>query len=227
MAAVDERLVRRDGRLILLFTPPFDQGTLQPGYIKGYVPGIRENGGQYTHAATWVVLATALLGRGDRRAWSCSTCSTRSTTPTTPDGRRALQGRAVRRGGRRLRPARRTPAAAAGPGTPARPPGSTASAWKRSSASGSGATRLLLDPCIPGDWPGFEITYRHRSTTYHIAVENPDGVERGVRALTLDGQPLDGDAVDLADDGQVHEVRVTMGARPSPTPPTGDRPEDA
>ncbi len=66
MAAVDEQLVRRDGGLILLFTPPFDKGKLHPGYIKGYVPGIRENGGQYTHASTWVVQAAALLGQGDR-----------------------------------------------------------------------------------------------------------------------------------------------------------------
>ena len=66
MQAVDEQLVRREDGLILLFTPPFDAGTLQPGYIKGYVPGIRENGGQYTHAATWVVLAAAMQGRGGR-----------------------------------------------------------------------------------------------------------------------------------------------------------------
>ena len=58
--------MRGDDKLIQLFDPPFDKGALQPGYIKGYVPGIRENGGQYTHAATWVVLATALQGRGDR-----------------------------------------------------------------------------------------------------------------------------------------------------------------
>src|SRR5262249_34953756 len=63
---VERRLVRPDGQLIQLFDPPFDRGVLQPGYIKGYVPGIRENGGQYTHAATWVVLATALQGRGGR-----------------------------------------------------------------------------------------------------------------------------------------------------------------
>ena len=68
MAAVEERLVRDADGLILLFTPPFDRGRLEPGYIKGYVPGIRENGGQYTHAATWVVLATALLGQGQRAA---------------------------------------------------------------------------------------------------------------------------------------------------------------
>jgi cellobiose phosphorylase len=66
MQAVHERLVRDADRLILLFDPPFDRGVLEPGYIKGYVPGIRENGGQYTHAATWVVLATALLGQGER-----------------------------------------------------------------------------------------------------------------------------------------------------------------
>src|SRR5208283_1761639 len=66
MAAVEKRLVHTDSKVIQLFEPPFDKGTLQPGYIKGYVPGIRENGGQYTHAAAWVALATALQGRGDR-----------------------------------------------------------------------------------------------------------------------------------------------------------------
>src|SRR4029077_14151035 len=66
MGAVEEFLVKQAEKMILLFTPPFDRGKLQPGYIKGYVPGIRENGGQYTHAAAWVVQATALLGRGNR-----------------------------------------------------------------------------------------------------------------------------------------------------------------
>ena len=138
LGAVDERLVRRDDGLILLFTPPFDTGTLEPGYIKGYVPGIRENGGQYTHAATWVVQAAAAPGRGDRaaelfdlfnpirhadspRPWRATRSSRTSSRPTSTA-------------------CRRTPAAAAGPGTPARPPGSTASAWSRSSASGSRAT---------------------------------------------------------------------------------------
>ena len=65
MAAVDQRLVDTNAKLIRLFTPPFDRGDLEPGYIKGYVPGIRENGGQYTHGVTWVVLAAALQGRGD------------------------------------------------------------------------------------------------------------------------------------------------------------------
>ena len=66
MAAVDEYLVRRDDGLVLLFTPPFDQTPLDPGYIKGYPPGIRENGGQYTHAAIWSMIAFAMLGDGDK-----------------------------------------------------------------------------------------------------------------------------------------------------------------
>ena len=68
MAAVDRQLVRRDDRLVLLFTPPFERTTLDPGYIKGYPPGIRENGGQYTHGAVWSVIAFAMLGDGDRAA---------------------------------------------------------------------------------------------------------------------------------------------------------------
>ena len=71
--------------------------------------------------------------------------------------------------------------------------------------------RLTLDPCIPDDWPGFEIIYRHRSATYRVRVENPHSVERGVRAVTLDGVPQAGAAIALADDGLVHEVRVTLG----------------
>src|SRR5262249_29763014 len=66
IAAVEERLVRKNDRLVLLFCPPFDHGSLQPGYIKGYVPGIRENGGQYTHASRWLILAAAKLGRGQQ-----------------------------------------------------------------------------------------------------------------------------------------------------------------
>jgi cellobiose phosphorylase len=70
--------------------------------------------------------------------------------------------------------------------------------------------RLVLDPCIPGDWPGFELTYRHGSATYRISLENPDGVERGVRSVTLDGEAHSTGAITLADDGAVHEVRIVV-----------------
>ena len=102
MAAVDEHLVRRGDGLVLLFTPPFDQTPLDPGYIKGYPPGIRENGGQYTHAAIWSVIAFAMLGDGDKAGGA--------VLAVEPDQSRqharrrpSLQGRALRRLRRRLR----------------------------------------------------------------------------------------------------------------------------
>ena len=124
MDAVDQRLVRRDHALIQLLDPPFDKSALNPGYIKGYVPGVRENGGQYTHAAIWAAMAFAALG-DSRRAWELFALINPVNHGESPDGDRDLQGRALRRRGRRLRASRRTPAAAAGPGTPARPAGCT------------------------------------------------------------------------------------------------------
>ncbi|MBX6313467.1 MAG: glycosyl transferase family 36, partial [Isosphaeraceae bacterium] len=209
MAAVEQRLVRPEDGLILLFTPPFDKGTLEPGYIKGYVPGIRENGGQYTHAATWVVLAEALLGRG---------------------------GRAVELFGL-LNPIRHaeTPEAVArykvepyvvAADIYGRPPHTGRGGWTWYTGSAAWlyrvgleailgfqrrGDRLALDPRLPGDWPGFEIVYRHRSATYRIVVENPHGVERGVPLITLDGQAHEGGEIPLADDGREHEVRVVLG----------------
>ena len=138
----------RDDGLILLFTPPFDTGTLQPGYIKGYVPGIRENGGQYTHAATWVVQAAAHAGPGRPRR--------RAVRPAQPDPPRRptpRRSRATRSSPTSWPPTstagRRTPAGAAGPGTPARPPGSTASASSDPRLPPRRATGCAIDPCIP------------------------------------------------------------------------------
>ncbi len=139
MEAVDAKLVDRQGRLIRLFTPPFDTEPLDPGYIKGYLPGIRENGGQYTHAAAWVVQAFAALGRGQLAA----------ELLTLLNPIRHAEDPARRRDATRSSPTsspatstagRPTSAAAAGPGTPARPPGSTGRSSSRSSASAATAT---------------------------------------------------------------------------------------
>ena len=132
--------------LILLLTPPFDKTTPSPGYIQGYVPGVRENGGQYTHGALWTVLAFARLGDGDRRR-SSSRCSTRSIT----DGRRTRCS-AIAPSPTWSRPTstrnRRTPGGAAGPGTPGRPAGCIASAWKRSSACRSNVAPCASTPAF-------------------------------------------------------------------------------
>jgi len=210
MEEVDARLVREQDGVILLFTPPFDKGKLQPGYVKGYVPGVRENGGQYTHAATWVVLAAALQGRG-RRAVELFDLLNPVNHATDPDSvaRYKVEPYVVA-----ADIYGRAPHTGRGGWT-----------WYTGSASwlyrvGLEAIlgfhlrgdRLAIDPRISGDWPGFTITYRHRSARYRIAVENPEGVEHGVRSATLDGQGVDPAAIPLLDDGRDHDVVVRMGA---------------
>ena len=209
MASAEEHLVRRDERLILLLAPPFDHSALQPGYIKGYVPGIRENGGQYTHAATWLVQAVALQGRGGD-AYGLFDLLNPIRHSDSPAGVALYKVE---------------PYVLAGD-VYGQPPHTGRGGWTWYTGSAAWlyrvgletllgfhleGDRLLLDPRIPRSWGQFEITYRHRSATYRIVVTNPDGAEHGVRSVALDGQVLDGAGVPLADDGQTHEVVVVMG----------------
>jgi cyclic beta-1,2-glucan glucanotransferase len=209
MESVEKYLVREEDELILLFTPPFDKSALNPGYIKGYVPGIRENGGQYTHAALWTVMATALLGQGDR-AYQLYTLLNPIHHGDTAEAIAQY----------RVEP---YVVAADVYGVP---PHTGRGGWTWYTGSASWMYRIGLevllgfhllgdaftvDPCIPRSWPGFEITYTRGDTRYHIVVANPDGVEKGVRCVTLDGQPAPGGRVPLTDDGSEHQVRVVMG----------------
>ncbi|HSJ96821.1 MAG TPA: glycosyl transferase, partial [Myxococcota bacterium] len=211
MAAVDEHLVRRDDGLVLLFTPPFDRAPVDPGYVKGYPPGVRENGGQYTHAAVWSVIAFAMLGDGDRAAELFSLLD-----PIRHASTRAAVHRY------KVEPY----VACADVYAVAPHVGRGGWSWYTGAAGWlyraglewilgfrvQGAT-LLLDPCIPRGWPGFEIEYRHRSARYQIAVENPHSVSRGVVGIELDGAalPVGAAGVPLADDGATHRVRVVLG----------------
>jgi cyclic beta-1,2-glucan synthetase len=209
MAAVEEKLVRRDPGMILLFTPPFDKGHLQPGYIKGYVPGIRENGGQYTHASTWVVEAAAQLGWGDRAKGYFDLLNPVMHTLTPQQVERYKVEPYV------------VVADIYG-----HPPHTGRGGWTWYTGSAGWLYRVMLEsilgfhlrgnhlriePCIPRAWSSFTIVYRHRSATYHILVENPHGVERGVAEVHVDGQRQEGTEVALQDDGQAHEVRVVLG----------------
>jgi cellobiose phosphorylase len=209
LAAVERRLVRPNGKLIQLFDPPFDRGVLEPGYIKGYVPGIRENGGQYTHAATWVVLATALQGRGDRalELWNLINPVYHATTPADVEHYKV------------------EPYVVCADVYGA-PPHTGRGGWTWYTGSASwlyrvaleailglrlAGDRLRFEPCVPPSWPGYEITYRYRSATYRVRVENPTDTGRGVRSVTVDDQPVPGRIVPLRDDGRTHDVRVTLG----------------
>jgi cyclic beta-1,2-glucan synthetase len=211
MAALNERLVRRDDRLHLLLTPPFNQTAHDPGYIKGYPPGIRENGGQYTHGAIWSVIAFAMLGDGDKAGELFSLLN-----PINHAGTRAAIHRY-----------KVEPYVACGDvyAEPAHV-GRGGWTWYTGSAGWMyraglewilgfrlrGAT-LLIDPSIPKAWRDFEIVFRYHSARYDIVVENPHGVSRGVTCVELDGEALPGTPalIRLSDDGATHRVRVTLG----------------
>jgi cyclic beta-1,2-glucan synthetase len=210
MAAVEEYLVRRGDRLVLLFTPPFDHPPRDPGYVQGYLPGVRENGGQYTHAALWAVLAFAALGEGDKAGELFAILN-------------PINHARTRAGVHRYKVEPYVAAA----DVYAEPPHVGRGGWTWYTGSAGWMHRagiewilgfrvqggtLHLDPCIPRAWPGFEIRFRYHSARYEITVENPRGVTRGVSRVELDGQPLvGGAAIALADDGATHRVGVVLG----------------
>jgi cyclic beta-1,2-glucan synthetase len=210
--SVEEKLVRRESGLLALLAPPFDRTEHDPGYIKGYVPGVRENGGQYTHAALWVVLAHLMRGNGDEGAALLDMiCPISHSMDPEGAARYKVEPYVV----------------AADVYSTGVHTGRGGWTWYTGSASWyyrvalhhllgfrivtdeSGA-HLSMDPCIPKRWPHFSLSYRHGSSTYAIRVENPRGVNRGVDHVELDGVRLDGVLVPLYDDGRAHEVVVRL-----------------
>ena len=211
MAAVERELIRPADGLALLFAPPFDKTPLDPGYVKSYPPGIRENGGQYTHAALWSVMAFAALGEGDKAAGLFSLLNPINHA-RTPE---AVQRYKVE------------PYVVAADVYAAAPHvGRGGWTWYTGSAGWmqrAGVESILgmrlqgdvlhLDPCIPRAWPGFELTLRRGGVHYEIRVENPDGVERGVAYAAVDEsvireRPL---RLRLEDDGATHWLQVRLG----------------
>jgi len=209
MAAVDRHLVNRQDGLIRLLMPSFDQMPRDPGYIKGYVPGVRENGGQYTHAAVWTVLAFAALGEGDKAGELF-----RMLNPVhRVSSRASVQRYKVE------------PYVVAGD-VYAEPPHAGRGGWTwYSGAAGwlyrggmewilgfrlRGAT-LCIDPCIPRHWPGYSICFRYHSAVYDITVDNPRQVSRGVTLTEVDGNvSTDHTNIPLVVDGK-HRIRVVLG----------------
>jgi cyclic beta-1,2-glucan synthetase len=211
MAAVDKYLVRRDDGLVLLFSPPFDKTPRDPGYIKAYPPGIRENGGQYTHGAIWSIIAFAMLGDGDRAGELFSLINPINHASSPEAVRRyAVEPYIVAADVYSVPPH-------VGRGGWTWYTGSAGWMYRAGLERILGfrvqGTSLLLDPCIPKAWPGFDIVFRHRTARYEIHVENPGGVSRGIAHAELDGVALPGDQahVELADDGKTHSVRVILG----------------
>ena len=209
LRSVDEQLVRAAEQMILLFTPPFDQSPQDVGYIKGYPPGVRENGGQYTHAAAWVAMAFARQGDGDKAVSLLRMLNPVEHARAEQDYERykvepyvvagdvyALKDH-VGRGGW---------------------------TWYTGAASWiyrvwleevlgfkRRGDRLTIEPVIPKDWPGFRLRYRYQSTHYDIAIENPGHISHGVDLVELDGAAVSDKMITLRDDGGSHTIRVRMG----------------
>jgi cyclic beta-1,2-glucan synthetase len=200
--AADERLVREADRLVLLLDPPFDVTVHDPGYIRAYPPGIRENGGQYTHAATWLGWAHAALGDGQNAARIFRLLNPILRAQSAEDSERY----------------RVEPYVLAGD-VYGCPPWVGRGGWTWYTGAAAWAYRLgveailglrkedgelCIDPCIPPEWKGFEAWVHVGADDVHVIVENPNAVSRGVTSVTLDGAPLDS-----------NRIRIDPGATPA------------
>jgi len=214
MGAVHERLVRRDGALVQLLDPPFDKSALDPGYIRGYVPGVRENGGQYTHAAIWAAMAFAALGDG-ARAWELTAMINPVNHALTDAGARRYMVEPY----------------VVAADVYALPPHTGRGGWTWYTGSAGWmyrlaiesllginreADRLRLAPCMHPDWNGFAVRYRYGATLYRIAVTRTEAAgsgNSGATAVIVDGIAQAGNVVLLVDDGIEHRVDVHVAPR--------------
>ncbi len=209
--ALDRRLVRRDLGLIQLFDPPFDTSDLKPGYVKGYVPGVRENGGQYTHAAVWAVMAFAAAGDVER-AWelfglinpirhgdSAAAIATYKVEPYVVAADVYTNPQHAGRGGWTWYT------------------GSAGWMYRLVIESLLGLRRerdrLRVEPLMPRGWDGFDLHYRHHQAVFHLHVQNL-GRENGSRTVTrvaCDGIDQPDKTIPLWDDQNEHQVEIEVG----------------
>jgi cyclic beta-1,2-glucan synthetase len=216
MSAVERELIEPDTDLAILFAPPFDQAPVDPGYIKGYPPGVRENGGQYTHAALWSVIAFTLLGEGDKAANLLSMLNPINHSRSRPEAHRyKLEPYVVAADIYSL------------------PPHVGRGGWSWYTGAAGWMYRagveyvlglriegafLHLDPCIPTHWRSYEMTLKRDTSSYQIVVQNPDAVSNGIVRAEYDGivlseRPL---RFPFKDDGKSHTITATLGNLPTP-----------
>lgn len=211
MNALENYLVKRDEGLIKLLTPPFDEGDLEPGYIKSYVPGVRENGGQYTHAAAWVIMAFAKMGDGNKAMELFDLLNPINHSRTHIEYSRYKVEPYVMAAD-----------------VYSVPPHTGRGGWTWYTGSAGWIYRvgfeyilgfkkrgetLEIDPCIPGYWSDFKIKYRYRDTDYVIEVKNPERVNTGVKKVVVDGRELESGKIQLVNDKEEHKVEVYMGKK--------------
>ena len=208
MNAVDEHLIYRDAKLIQLFNPPFDKSPLNPGYIKGYIPGVRENGGQYTQGAIWTAMAFALMGENER-AWELFDLLNPIHHSATPE---------------RITTYKVEPYIIAAD-VYAVAPHAGRGGWTWYTGSAGWTYRLLVEtllgvklegdqlrllPRLPKAWTTYKIHYRYRQTVYHITITRRADGSVGANELSLDGKTLTGETVPLVDDRAEHFVEMQV-----------------
>ncbi len=207
MEAVDQRLVRREHGLIQLLDPPFDKSTLNPGYIKGYAPGVRENGGQYTHGAIWTAMAFACLGDA-QRAWELLSMINPVNHAGSPQAVATYKVEPY----------------VVAADVYAVSPHTGRGGWTWYTGSAGWLYRLIvesilglklereklrLSPCLPADWKGFNVHYRYRETVYHISILRMSVID-GLECVTVDGFEQTDNAISLVDDHREHTVEVRI-----------------
>jgi len=209
MESLEHYLVDRNEGIIKLLTPPFDTGNQEPGYIKGYIPGVRENGGQYSHAAAWTIMAFAILGDGNK--------ATELFNMINPINHARTYRETCKY---KVEPYVMAADVYANPSHMGR------GGWTWYTGSASWMQRvgletilgfkktgdtISIDPCIPRKWTGYTITYKYLETTYEIQVSNPNGVTKGVSEVSLDGKVLKENKIELTNDQLTHTVTVQLG----------------
>ncbi len=208
MNSVKNHLIIKDHGIVLLLTPPFEKTKKNPGYIKSYAKGLRENGGQYSHAATWIIMALAKLGEGDKayeifhmlnpiaHSRSIFSANHYKVEPYVLAADLYNVNPHVGRGGWTWYT------------------GSAAWLYRVGMESILGLYKegdfLKINPCIPKTWQTYQMTYRFKNTLYTINIHNPDKLNSGKARLTMDGHPLDSNLIPLLDDCKEHIIEATL-----------------
>ena len=209
MESLENHLVDRENGIIKLLDPPFEKGKLNPGYIKSYLPGVRENGGQYTHSSCWVIIAESILGFGDKALEYYRMINPIEHSRTKEASNKYKVEPYV------------IPADIYGAGNLAGRGGWT---WYTGSASWyymAGIEYILgfkiknntikINPCIPKDWKEYEIKYRYENAIYNIKIKNPDGKNKGVTKIFVNGKEIEKEnGIKLEKNANVYNIEVIM-----------------
>jgi cellobiose phosphorylase len=208
MCSLDNRLVRRQDAIVKLLDPPFDKSKLDPGYIKGYVPGVRENGGQYTHAAIWAAMAFAELG-DSQKAWDLFSLINPIHHGQSPESVATYKVEPY----------------VVAADVYSVPPLTGRGGWTWYTGSAGWMYRLIMEsllgirleadrlhfaPCLPADWQSYEIEYMYRETCYRIRIVRPEADSAGP-SLVLDGSPQLESVIHLVNDGREHRAELILG----------------